>query len=97
MRVVLHAPTAGALARARSNLRNLLAASPAAEVRIVANADAVPAAIDAPDPDTDRFLRLCANTLAARGLAAPDGVATVPAAVQELARLQADGWAYIRA
>ena len=97
MRVVLHAPTARALARARSNLRNLLAAQPATEVLIVANAEAVPTAIDAPDPDTDRFLRLCENTLAARGLVAPAGIATVRAAVQELARLQIDGWVYIRA
>jgi len=97
MRVVLHAPTAGALARARSNLRNLLAASPAAEVRIIANADAVPAALADPDPATDGHLSLCANTLAGRGLTAPPGIATVPAVVQELARLQAGGWVYIRA
>jgi uncharacterized protein len=97
MRVVLHAPTAAALERARSNLRNLLAARSAAEVCIVANAEAVATAIDAPDPVTDRYLRLCENTLAARGLVAPTGIATVPAAVQELARLQADGWIYIRA
>jgi len=97
MRLVLHAPTAGALTRARSNLRNLLAAEPTAEVRIVANADAVPTAIDVPDPDTDGFLRLCENTLTARGLVAPPGIATVPAAVLEIVRLQADGWGYLRA
>ena len=97
MRVVLHAPTAEALARARSNLRNLLAANPMAEARIIANADSVPAAIASPDPSTDPFLWLCENTLISRTLTAPPGIPTVPAAVAELARLQAEGWAYIRA
>jgi len=97
MRVVLHAPTADALIRARSNLKNLLAADPDAEVRIIANADAVPAAIQNPDAETDAHLLLCEKTLKNRGLTAPPEFSTVPAAIQELARLQADGWAYIRA
>jgi uncharacterized protein len=33
VRVILHAPTVGALARARSNARNLLRADPTAEIR----------------------------------------------------------------
>jgi intracellular sulfur oxidation DsrE/DsrF family protein len=95
--VVLHAPTAGALARARSNFRNLRARQPDAEIVIVANADAVPAALNERDGETDAALRLCRNTLANRGLAAPEGIATVPAAVETIARLQAEGWIYIRA
>jgi intracellular sulfur oxidation DsrE/DsrF family protein len=97
LRVVLHAPTEGALARARSNLRNLLAEAPDTQVRIVANADGVAAALAVPDADADRHLLLCANTLRTRGLEAPAGLATVPAAVHALATLQRNGWLYIRA
>jgi uncharacterized protein len=97
MRVVLHAPTAGALTRARRNLRNLRAATPDAEVRIVANADAVAAALANPDAVTDRYLSLCENTLQARHLTPPSGIETVAAAVLELVRLQEEGWCYIRA
>ena len=97
MKVVLHAPTAGALRRARSNLKNLLKAEPGATALIIANADGVTEAIDHPDHDCDPKMRLCANSLAAKGLTAPEGVLTVRAAVVELARLQAEGWAYIRA
>ena len=97
LEVVLHAPTAAALARARRNLANLVAEEPDAAVLLIANADAVDAALATPDPATDRHLRLCRKTLARRGLTPPAAVATVESAVQELARLQAAGWAYIRA
>ena len=97
MRVLLHAPTARALARARSNLRNLTARNEDAEVLIVANAEGVVAALAERDGETDSALRLCENTLAARGLEAPEGLATVPAAVETIARLQTEGWIYIRA
>lgn len=97
LRVVLHAPTAAALTRARSNLRNLLAAAPDTEVRIVANADGVAAALAEPDATADRHLLLCENTLRNRSLSAPDGIDTVPVAVHALATMQRDGWAYIRA
>ncbi|MEM7566677.1 MAG: hypothetical protein AAF321_05535 [Pseudomonadota bacterium] len=95
MRVLLHAPTADALDRARSNARNLLAEAPDASVEIVANAGGVAHALAAPDP-TDEHLRLCAKTLARLGLDA-GGQAIVAAAVLHLARRQAQGWAYIRA
>lgn len=97
MKIVLHAPTAGALARARSNLTNLLAAEPHAVIRIVANADGVTAALANPDPDADRHLSLCENTLRSRSLVAPCGQATIGSAIVELARLQEAGWSYIRA
>ena len=96
-RVVLHAPSAAALDRARANLRNLRRADPMAELRILANAEGAAAAVSRPDADTDRHLVLCQNSLAARGLAAPAGIATVPAAVLALAELQEQGWIYIRA
>lgn len=97
LRVVIHAPTPGALARARSNARNLLAARPEAHVLILANAGGVAAALEAPDADTDAYLRLCANTLARQSLTAPAGIATVPAVIVALAEFQAEGWQYVRA
>jgi NitT/TauT family transport system ATP-binding protein len=96
-RVLLHAPTAGALARARSNARNLKRLRPEAEVAIVVNAGGVEAALDAPDPETDGHLHLCANTLARLGRPAPAGIATVEAAVLHLVEAQAEGWTYVRA
>ncbi|MCK2185183.1 hypothetical protein [Halomonas getboli] len=96
LRVLLHAPTADGLARARRNARNLLNARPEAEVLIVANGAAVAAALAEPDA-TDERLRLCRNSLKAQGLENPDGIAEVDAAVVTLAELQMDGWAYIRA
>ncbi len=97
MRVVLHAPTAGSLARARSNARNLLARRPDAEILIVVNADGVAAAGTGGDPETDAAIRVCENTLRSRNLTCPDHLKTVPAAVETLAELQAEGWIYIRA
>lgn len=97
LRVLLHAPTADGLARARRNARNLVTSRPGAEVLIVANGAAVPAALAEPDPGSDDRLRLCRNTLAAQGLDNPAGLEEVEAAVVFLAECQADGWAYIRA
>lgn len=97
LRVVLHAPTEAALGRARANARNLRAAQADSEIVIVVNADGVRAALETRDRDTDRYLRVCANTLAARDLVAPDHLTTVLAAVETLAQLQIEGWAYIRA
>lgn len=97
LRVILHAPTAGAVTRARSNARNLRARQPDVEILIVVNADGVAAALDTRDPDTDAALRVCENTLRARDITCPDDLATVPAAVETLAELQNDGWIYIRA
>jgi intracellular sulfur oxidation DsrE/DsrF family protein len=96
-RVILHAPTPAALARARSNLRNLARADPAAEIRILANAAGVAAALDRPDAEADRHLVLCENSLRAQQLTPPETIATVPAVVQALVELQAAGWIYIRA
>lgn len=97
LRLIVHAPTAAALARARRNVINLLAAEASAEVELVANAEAVRAALEQSDPETDGILVLCANSLSRNGLAPPAGVKTVAAAVQHIARRQAEGWAYFRA
>jgi uncharacterized protein len=97
VRVILHAPTVGALARARSNARNLLRADPTAEIRILANAQGAAEALRQPDGDGDQHLVLCQNSLRAQNLVAPEGIATVPAVIQALVEMQAAGWIYIRA
>lgn len=96
LNVMLHAPTPAALARARRNAVNLLAARPNAEVLIVANGGGVAAALETPDTATDSLLRLCRNSLAAQGLENAAGIEEVEAAVVTLAEYQAAGWAYIR-
>lgn len=99
-RVVLHAPTEDGLRRARSNARNLLAAEPGAEIRIVVNAGAVRTLSETRDPATDPLIVVCANSVRAAGLDAAEiaaaGYALTPAAVVLLIRLQTDGWAYVR-
>jgi uncharacterized protein len=96
IRLLIHAPTPGALARGRRNAVNLLKAAPDAEIEILANAGAVEAALAQPDP-ADAWLILCGNSLAAIGAAPPAGVKVVAAAVLHLAQRQQQGWAYMRA
>jgi NitT/TauT family transport system ATP-binding protein len=96
-RVIFHAPTAGSLTRARRNLLNFRAAAPTAELRIIANAAAVAAALEHPDPDTDAQLVLCRTSLTRQGLNNDAGVAETDSAVVAIARLQQAGWQYIRA
>ena len=97
LRIVLHAPTAAALRRARNNARNLARAEPPPQVRIVANAEAVGAALDQPEPAADGITLLCANTLRNTGRAAPEPFAVLEqGAVLGVAQMQAQGWRYIR-
>lgn len=98
LKVVLHAPTADALQRARSNAGNLLREEPGAHVKIVLNAQAAIAALDEPQEALDAITWLCPNTLnrANRQNRAPLRV-LAHGAILELARLQQDGWLYIRA
>jgi intracellular sulfur oxidation DsrE/DsrF family protein len=96
LRLIIHAPTAGALERGRRNLANLLKQAPTAKVELVINAGAVAAALDAPSP-LDSHLRVCRNTLEANQFIAPDGINVVAAAVLHIAQRQAEGWAYMRA
>lgn len=98
IRILLHAPTASALARARSNAGNLSKQSAPVEVRIVVNADAVGAVLDEPDSPVDSLTLVCPNTLARIGRMAPEPLTVMEeAAVLAIARLQAEGWHYIRA
>ena len=97
MKLVIHAPTPEAVARARSNAKNFKTARPDAEVRIVVNAGGVGFALDHPDPETDGWLLICGNTLTRQARAAPDRLMVVEAAIVALAEMQADGWAYARA
>lgn len=98
LHIVLHAPDAEGLQRARMNAVNALRAAPQTQVRIVANAGAVAEALDTPHAQADALTYLCPNTLAhlQRATRAPLQVLGEPA-VLALARLQHHGWAYIRA
>jgi uncharacterized protein len=96
IRLVIHAPTAGALERARRNAANLRRAHGDAELEIVVNSTAVAAALGVSDP-TDDCLVICGNTLAATGAQAKAGMRVVPAAVLHIVKRQFDGWAYMRA
>lgn len=96
--VLLHAPTPDALNRARSNARNLLKDIPDAQVRILANAQAVAACVQAQEHECDAFTYLCPNTLRTLSLQAPARFHVLDqGAITALVRLQQDGWLYIRA
>ena len=98
LRIVLHAPSSDAFARARSNAHNLRREAPNAEVRIVLNADAVGAALDTPHPHTDPVTWLCPNTLAHADRSAPARLQVLPVgAVLALAQWQQQGWTYLSA
>lgn len=98
LRVVLHAPTAGALTRARNNAMNLLKTDPEAVVRVVVNGDAVGAALDTPHLSADALTLVCPNTLLNLKRELREPLTVLPhAAVFALALMQRDGWFYIRA
>ncbi|MCX5470796.1 hypothetical protein OSH04_03605 [Alcaligenes sp. A-TC2] len=97
-RVLLHAPTADALERARSNARNLLKDIPDAQIRIIANAQAVKACVEGAEHDCDAYTYLCPNTLRNQSLSAPERFQTLEqGAITALVKLQAENWIYIRA
>jgi NitT/TauT family transport system ATP-binding protein len=97
LKLVIHAPTAAALMRARRNVANLIAADPSAMVELVINGAAVTAEIENPDPATRLHLVVCQNSLDAAGLAAPPDARVTRAAILHIAQRQADGWSYFRA
>lgn len=97
-RILLHAPSVGALARARSNAANLARCAPHRTVCIVVNAEAVAAALDAPDAAADAITLVCPNTLAKLAREAPAPLTVLPeGAVLAIARMQREGWCYVRA
>ena len=97
-RVLLHAPTADALERARSNARNLLKDIPDAQIRIIANAQAVKACVEGAEHECDIYTYLCPNTLRNQALSAPERFQTLEqGAITALVTLQAENWIYMRA
>jgi len=97
MKVVIHASDEGSLARARAGARDLLAARIPGQVRMLANEEGAREALAQPDPDMDRLLILCADSLGRRGLELPRGIESTLNGVVLLAQLQRKGWTYIRA
>ena len=98
LRILLHAPTAAAVTRARNNLANLMKSAEAVEARIVLNADAVRAALDEPNEAADPLTLVCPNTLQRIGRCAPASMTVLDeAAILAIARMQAAGWLYVRA
>lgn len=97
LKIVLHAPTPAALARARSNATNLRNAAPGAEIRIVANGESIEDAVTKRDAGTDECLVLCSNSLKKKELQAPEGIEVTAAGILLLVQLQKEGWVYIRA
>ena len=97
MKVIIHAPTQPSLARARSIADELLKTPSEGSIRILAVGSGVAAALDKPEPDTDRLLILCARTLERLGAQPPLGAETCVDTHYMLLRLQRKGWLYIRA
>jgi intracellular sulfur oxidation DsrE/DsrF family protein len=96
--ILLHAPTPAARPRQRSHAANLARSGLKPAVHIVVNAEAVAAALDDPDPVHDRVTLVCQNTLHKIGRTAGDPLTVLSeGAVLALARMQGEGWAYVRA
>lgn len=96
-KVLIHAPTADALVRAQSNLKNLLQLKPDADIELVVNGPAMADALIISDPVIKHRLRLCQNSLQGQGLTAPADMQQVRAAVLHLSERQQQGWSYVRA
>ena len=98
LRIVLDAPTAAALTRARNNANNIAVDDPAADVRILVNGDAVAAVLDAPDAILDARTLVCPNTLGWMGRDVPSPLVVLPRGAElSLALMQQKGWCYVRA
>lgn len=97
LKVILHAPTPAALDRARRNAVNLLRDVPDIELRIVLNAEAVEAALDQAHADVDTHTWVCPTTLTRIGREnRPPLQVMAGSAIIEIARMQQNGWVYIR-
>ena len=97
MKVIIHAPTQPSLVRARSIADELLSTRIPGAIRILAVGSGVTAALDKPEPNTDRLLILCSSTLERLGAQPPLGAETCVDTHYMLLRLQRKGWLYIRA
>lgn len=97
-KVVIHASQADALERARNNLLNLRKDLPDAEIRIIANSQAVAHALQQAKPECDAHTFLCPNTLRGLEITAPAPFQVLgQGAITELVKLQQAGWIYIHA
>lgn len=97
-RLVLHAPTAQALERARRNAGHAAKALGRDAVRIVVNGDAVAATLDDPDAQSDALTLVCGNTLERLGREAPTPLNVLSeGAMVALVNMQQEGWRYVRA
>lgn len=98
LRIVLHAPTPGALKRARSNAANLARATHPPLVRIIVNAEGVAAALDQPDQVADALTLVCPNTLQKIGRTAAAPLTVLEeGSILAIARMQREEWCYVRA
>lgn len=95
MKILIHAPSARSLARARLEAARLVALPLEGMVRVVATLEGAVAAVNQPDPQTDPLLVLCGDSLKSEGLANPPGMEVVPNGTELLAKLQRKGWAYV--
>jgi len=96
IRIVIHAPTAGALERARGNIANIMHDDPQATVELVVNSGGAKAVVEKPEIIDER-LRICSNSLRLNNLTAPPDAVVVPNAMLHIAARQMQGWSYIRA
>lgn len=96
-RILIHAPTRTSVTRARNNAANLRKLEPEAEVLILVNAEGVEGLLEAPREDMDGITLVCENTLNRIGKTAPAPLRTVPSSIVALARMQGEGWLYVRA
>lgn len=97
MKLIIHAPTAAALTRAKRNLQNLVKADRSVEIELVINGEAVATEMTNPDDEFRDYLVVCENSLAAAKLDAPANVKKTPAAILHILKRQSEGWAYFRA
>jgi len=97
MKVVIHAPTAEALRRARAFARTLHAKDEEAAIVILANGDGAASAVKEPDSTADRWLVLCECALTELSLIKPPGIESTDNGIFLIAKLQRKGWSYCRA
>lgn len=96
--IALHATDSTSLQRARLQVQHTQQAAPPTQLRIVASADAVAAALDSADALTDPLTYLCPGALGQLQRPCPAHLQMLhePAALA-LARLQQHGWACLHA
>ena len=97
LRILLHAPSAAALQRARRSALDVLKVRPDTQIEILADAEGAEAALVRHEEATDHLVVLCEASLRRSGLGPPEGRRTAPLAALLLVHRQAEGWTYIHA